>query len=1017
MKEFKSIITHPEGQNLFPGQITAIEGYPHGTSITMKNTKPQIALTPYGATQMMPDMNYNFAGNTVVELPQAQMGGQGEQDQLMQLIQMYAQMKGMQPEELIQKIQSLPKEQQQQAIQSIAQEVQQAMAQQQQAEQQEAQMGQQDQEGMMEQQQEMGMAQMGGNRNFMAEGGEPCFDCFDHYNPSPQAQDLNWYYKATGGEAFPQANMYPEDWGTYSGNQYAQGGEAFPQAQTYLPNDRPHETRPNFMFQAGGQSDMDKIYQIMKKGGMDYNPKKKKGGKFDHLKAFNEYLQSGGGKLPYKDINVAEDNYDQMMDERERKDIQSVDNQAYYNLRKNTLLDWDADEGTDENPYEYEKPELTNPIYDREEIEPIDNQSYNKLRESASSNFNSDEGIDENLKENSTYLGNNSSNKAKFKKSKGSKNPYAKDMKTDYLNGMAMATGNKGLFGALAAINNVGNAVGDAAAGWSHPGRAWRGAMGREDKYQEGGSPCGTGMYYNKELGRCVAFSQPSDQNALSMQEVIDRNGKYYWDNIVQRQYPGATGIYEGMKCEDGSCNKQPYYGPQYEDMEPMPSKSIDMAQTMDEDMMPRRGETIPLTPPLFLNEGSDENNNSNRKVHYYKHNQRDAKPYRAHRSRPKRKCTAQGCFDSWQEGGTPYFSTTDAGNSYYEPLTQTIHLSENDRHIPGVVPHETYHYWQDMHGDLSDQDLWPGPLKRPTIPSGDDSAQLYWNRRLNDQEDVTNMFLSRYPEFKFAQPEVVYNRAVNPQMYRLPFTAEGEARNFENHFQGPSPYPQDYGYRHGGGLPKHQAWLSQTGNLSQPSGGYNMWNVQTPAAIENSSAYQGIQQKNQDAVRIADQNIVKEGTDKLGDKDTANTGNKQTYKFNPERTIAGLAQTADFIHNFKRANSREQADKERRNINTSEFMDVAQFGGGQYGDWLTNPTQGTAFRPDEMQYAQKTGRSYKDQNIFDYPTYDLKDMDFFKKAQMGGSILDSYDEEQEYDLSPEEIAEIIAAGGTIEYL
>jgi len=450
MSEFKPIISHQEGQNLFPGIPTVIKGQKQGTSITMKNTKPQIALTPYGASYMQPNMEYNFAGSNVLELPQAQAGGQ--QDQLMQLIQAYAQMKGMEPQELVQKLQSLPKEQQQQAIQAIAQEVQQAMAQQQGAE-------QQDQEGPAEQQEETPMAQDGmqynegawqnpkggidyyrtvntstgprvyqgsspdlsfamdianfkvrntpadsvqwktlpphiveklkkqqdGGESFLdkaskkinksidafndafnkvfpstlinqypsapidwrkigndigagvnkfiktspvgvmlnmpipglsqyssqeqqlEDGGEPCFDCYDHYNPSPQAQDLNWYYKATGGEAFPQANEYPTDWASYSGNQYADGGEAFPQAQTYLPYDRAGETRPNFMFEMGGESDIHKAYQIMKKGGFDMNPKRKKGGKFNHLEEFQKYLQDGGGS-DGNDDKAADDN-------------------------------------------------------------------------------------------------------------------------------------------------------------------------------------------------------------------------------------------------------------------------------------------------------------------------------------------------------------------------------------------------------------------------------------------------------------------------------------------------------------------------------------------------------------------------------------------------------------------------------------------------------------------------------------------------------------------------------------
>jgi hypothetical protein len=480
MSEFKPIISHQEGQNLFPGIPTFIKGEKQGTAITMKNTKPQIALTPYGASYMQPDMEYKFAGNSVLELPQAQMGGQDQQQQLMQMIQMYAEMKGMQPEELIQKIQALPEQQQQQAIQAIAQEVQQVMAQQQQQqagpEQQQAMMGQQGQEEMMEQE-ETPMAQDGmeynegawqnpkggidyyrtvntptgprvyqgsspdlsfamelanfktrntpadstqwktlpphiveklkkqqdGGQSFLdkvtnkankvadeyidkilpstlmnyneystskpidwtkmgyyigaklnkfatssplgmlfsapilntnpseeygpqveqqlEEGGQPCFDCFDNYNPSPQAQNLNWFYKEHGGEAFPQANEYPTDWASYSGNQYKGGGEAFPQAQTYLPYDREGETRPNFMFEMGGESDITKAYQMMKKGGFDMNPKKKKGGKFDHLEAFQKYLQDGGSNTD----KAADDN---------GTDVPKVNSNAlgYYNM-------------------------------------------------------------------------------------------------------------------------------------------------------------------------------------------------------------------------------------------------------------------------------------------------------------------------------------------------------------------------------------------------------------------------------------------------------------------------------------------------------------------------------------------------------------------------------------------------------------------------------------------------------------------------------------------------------------
>lgn len=164
------------------------------------------------------------------------------------------------------------------------------------------------------------------------------------------------------------------------------------------------------------------------------------------------------------------------------------------------------------------------------------------------------------------------------------------------------------------------------------------------------------------------------------------------------------------------------------------------------------------------------------------------------------------------QGGDIPYTDTTNKGNSYYEPLTQTITLSDEDRHIPGVYPHEWFHYWQNMNGYDRIPEFYPGPLKQPTIPSGDDSAKQYWNRRAVDQEIMTDEFLSNNPSFNFVHPGLVYNKAVNPTMYNRPWTLEGEARQFEQPFQGPTPYPQDYGYKQGGLIKRADGSYSRRG-------------------------------------------------------------------------------------------------------------------------------------------------------------------------------------------------------------
>lgn len=262
MKQFK---TDQFGFYGGPHQNYVIEGDESSTPITTNNLPyPIIATSPDGTTKMLSsNENTIFPGNTVVEM-KAQMGAQvGDQrEQMMQLISAYCQVTGGDescPQAVMQGLQESPQEMMQQMI-AVVQQAQQS------------QQGQQPQEQMM--------AKDGG-----------CMDCQEQF---PQAQNLNWFYKAGGGEAFPQANMYPESWAGYSGMEYEVGGESFPQAQTYLPYDRPGETRLNGMAEYGGQSDLDKAYQMMKQGGFDMDPKKKRGGKFD-AKSFQDYVMKNGG--------------------------------------------------------------------------------------------------------------------------------------------------------------------------------------------------------------------------------------------------------------------------------------------------------------------------------------------------------------------------------------------------------------------------------------------------------------------------------------------------------------------------------------------------------------------------------------------------------------------------------------------------------------------------------------------------------------------------------------------------
>lgn len=249
-REFKNIYTNQQGQNLFPGEPTVIKGksFAKGGMASMQSS----ATSP--------------TSNDVV-----------------QTLAKWAKLKGIDYDELVKEFSALDNDQQVKAYTAIASKV----------KEEETQQMMTPSVGMLDN--SLQVAQDGG-----------CIDCQEQY---PQAQNLNWFYKAEGGEAYPQANMYPESWVGYSGTMYADGGEAFPQAQTYLPYDRAGETRPNTMFadggtadQFGGQFDPEKVYNVMKKGGLNFNPKKKKGGALDGMK-FTDYLMRNGGLMKFQDRN------------------------------------------------------------------------------------------------------------------------------------------------------------------------------------------------------------------------------------------------------------------------------------------------------------------------------------------------------------------------------------------------------------------------------------------------------------------------------------------------------------------------------------------------------------------------------------------------------------------------------------------------------------------------------------------------------------------------------------------
>lgn len=183
---------------IFPGQRQ------FGKTPYMKDLGNLIGVYPDSYSQMLlpesrvyQDSSYMYANPEFMPIRKKQEGGSAEQDQLMQIIQIFAEMQGVDPEEIMQRLQQLSPEQQQQAIQQMVQVVQQAM---------------QEQQGMQQQ----GMPQEGMQQQMMP--------------PEQQAmmaQGGSWYYGGYMNHPMMEPNGYQHPVALFEMggmNQMKQGG-------------------------------------------------------------------------------------------------------------------------------------------------------------------------------------------------------------------------------------------------------------------------------------------------------------------------------------------------------------------------------------------------------------------------------------------------------------------------------------------------------------------------------------------------------------------------------------------------------------------------------------------------------------------------------------------------------------------------------------------------------------------------------------------------------------------------
>jgi hypothetical protein len=195
------------------------------------------ALPDYVQNQILANMAYggsapkkkykesNFSGNAWY-----QKGGEegaAQQEQIMQIIQMYAQLTEMEPEAVLEELQGMEEEEQQQALQSMVEQIQSAQGQQQ---------GDTEEEGEVEEDDEEG--------EYMKRGGQPCYSCGGAMKYQTGGYIPEYAEMAYGGVA-------PQNYSAKQGKKFnfAMGGPAVGQEMEVTPKELENLRKQGYQFQ------------------------------------------------------------------------------------------------------------------------------------------------------------------------------------------------------------------------------------------------------------------------------------------------------------------------------------------------------------------------------------------------------------------------------------------------------------------------------------------------------------------------------------------------------------------------------------------------------------------------------------------------------------------------------------------------------------------------------------------------------------------------------------------------
>lgn len=122
-----------------------------------------------------------------------------------------------------------------------------------------------------------------------------------------------------------------------------------------------------------------------------------------------------------------------------------------------------------------------------------------------------------------------------------------------------------------------------------------------------------------------------------------------------------------------------------------------------------------------------------------------------------------------------------EGDRSYYDQFTGNMFLTPDQYNDPNVYNHEAFHDLQHRMGTDRLPQYADLPYKEPSIVNTNDAKSAYYNRKGVDENILGNRFLQQHPDFQFVPNQVIYDKYIDDEQYRQPWTLEGEAKDFEN--------------------------------------------------------------------------------------------------------------------------------------------------------------------------------------------------------------------------------------------